>query len=254
MRRSIIPLFSALAIAAHTLLLATPAHAQGGPPLITDDPGTPGNGKWEINIPFTLERTRHTKTFETPRLDFNYGWGDHVQVKYEVAYTIVDEKDRGSHGGVGDSLIGYKWRFLDEDQHGFAMSIYPQLEFNTPPGVERRGVEESGTNFFLPIEIGKTIGSFELAAEMGYEFVQHDKDQWEYGFVVGYPATKVLELLGEIHGNVDQDFRRNDLIINIGTRWQLNETVTVLLSVGRSLRSFDDSPTLLVYAGLRFNL
>ena len=23
--------------------------AQGGPPLVTDDPGTPGNGNWEIN-------------------------------------------------------------------------------------------------------------------------------------------------------------------------------------------------------------
>ncbi len=67
-------------------------------------------------------------------------------------------------------------------------------------------------------------------------------------------VNKGLELLGEIHGNVDQDFRRNDLIINFGTRWDLNETVTLLLSCGRSLRSSDDSPTLLVYAGLRFNL
>jgi hypothetical protein len=25
-------------------------HAQGGPPMITDDPGTPGNGQWEINV------------------------------------------------------------------------------------------------------------------------------------------------------------------------------------------------------------
>jgi len=189
MARSIIVSFSLLASVASALLSATPVYAQGGPPLITDDPGTPGNGKWEINIPFTLARTQEKKTFETPRLDFNYGWGDHVQVKYEVAYTIVEEKDRGSHGGVGDSLIGYKWRFLDEDRYGFAMSIYPQLDFNTPPGVERRGVEESGTNFFLPIEIGKTIGPLELAAEVGYQFVQHDRDQWEYGFVVGYPVN-----------------------------------------------------------------
>jgi hypothetical protein len=25
------------------------AHAQDGPPMITDDPGTPGDGHWEIN-------------------------------------------------------------------------------------------------------------------------------------------------------------------------------------------------------------
>jgi hypothetical protein len=34
------------------LLLLTPlsAFAQGGPPMVTDDPGTPGDGHWEINI------------------------------------------------------------------------------------------------------------------------------------------------------------------------------------------------------------
>jgi len=26
------------------------SHAEGGPPMITDDPGTPGDGNWEINI------------------------------------------------------------------------------------------------------------------------------------------------------------------------------------------------------------
>jgi hypothetical protein len=233
---------------------AASAYAQGGPPLITDDPGTPGNGRWEINIPFTLERTREKKTFEAPRLDFNYGWGEHVQVKYEVAYTVVDEHERGSHSGIGDSLVGFKWRFRDEDKRGVAISVYPQLEFNTPPGVVRRGVEESGTNFFLPIEVGKAIGPLELAAEAGYEFVQHDRDRWQYGVVVGYPMTKWLELLGEVHGDVDQDFRRNDVIVNLGTRWELSDHVTLLLSCGRSLRSSDDSPTLLVYAGLRFNL
>ncbi|MFT3792165.1 MAG: hypothetical protein QM741_14065 [Rudaea sp.] len=30
--------------------IAKLAAAQGGPPLVTDDPGTPGNGKWEINL------------------------------------------------------------------------------------------------------------------------------------------------------------------------------------------------------------
>jgi hypothetical protein len=33
-----------------TAFLPAPAFAQGGPPLITDDPDTPGPGHWEINI------------------------------------------------------------------------------------------------------------------------------------------------------------------------------------------------------------
>jgi hypothetical protein len=30
--------------------VARVALGQGGPPMITDDPGTPGNGKWENNF------------------------------------------------------------------------------------------------------------------------------------------------------------------------------------------------------------
>ena len=31
------------------------AFGQGGPPMITDDPGTPGNGKWENNFAIIFE-------------------------------------------------------------------------------------------------------------------------------------------------------------------------------------------------------
>src|SRR5690349_13872721 len=88
--------------------------------MITDDPFTPGIGKWEIETAFIFERTASKKTFSAPDLDFNYGWGDHIQLKYQVPLLIVDnstDPDRGQHIGVGDSLLGFKWRFLDEEQH-----------------------------------------------------------------------------------------------------------------------------------------
>src|SRR5438445_482716 len=44
---------AACAIAAAML----PALAQGGPPMVTDDPETPGDGHWEINIGAIATRT-----------------------------------------------------------------------------------------------------------------------------------------------------------------------------------------------------
>ena len=35
------------------------AHAQGGPPMITDDPGTRGNGRFEINLAFASSVRPH---------------------------------------------------------------------------------------------------------------------------------------------------------------------------------------------------
>jgi hypothetical protein len=42
----------ALLLCLSVLALYTPdsAHAQAGPPFLSNDPGTPGNGNWEINI------------------------------------------------------------------------------------------------------------------------------------------------------------------------------------------------------------
>jgi hypothetical protein len=234
------------------ICLASQTHGQAGPPLVTDDPGTPGDGNWEINIALTLAQSRNERVIEAPLLDINYGWGDHVQLKYEIAFLVLDERDAGPVGGLSNSLLGVKWRFLDEDKHGVAMSVYPQVELNYPTESIRRGFVESGTSFLLPVQVAKTFGAWEAGAEFGYDFVQHDDDQWIYGIAVGYALTKEIELLGEIHGTVAEDFRDDDVLFNLGTRWSLSERMTFLFAAGRSFRESDESANLLVYAGMQW--
>jgi hypothetical protein len=248
MRATILSVLPAVILIA---LSPTRAYGQAGPPLVTDDPGTPGNGNWEINVALTLEQSRAERVIEAPLLDINYGWGDHIQLKYEVAYLVLDEPDAGPIGGLSNSLLGVKWRFLDEDKHGIAMSVYPQLELNYPTKSIRRGFVESGTAFLLPVQVAKTFGKWEVGAEVGYEFVQHADDQWIYGVAVGYALTEEIELLGEVHGTVAEDFSGDDFLFNLGTRWTLNDRMTFLFAAGRSFRDASESASLLVYAGLQ---
>src|SRR5438552_4013546 len=49
---------AAVGVVIASLVVANQARGQAGPPLITNDPGTPGDRKWEINLAFTLEQTR----------------------------------------------------------------------------------------------------------------------------------------------------------------------------------------------------
>jgi hypothetical protein len=241
-----------LAFAFVLLALAWSARGQGGPPLITDDPETPGADVWEVNVALTLDQSRAERTIGAPLLDVNYGWGDHVQLKYEVAFLVRDEPGAGPVGGLSNSLLGFKWRFLDEDARGVAMSVYPQVEFNYPTKSIRRGFVEGGTRFLLPVEVAKTFGPWEVGAEVGYQFVQHQNDRWIYGVAVGFAVTKRIELLGEIHGTVDEDFGGDDLLFNLGARWPLSERMTFLFAAGRSFRDAGDSANLLVYAGLQW--
>ncbi|HEV8340017.1 MAG TPA: hypothetical protein VGR25_10245, partial [bacterium] len=68
-RRGKAALPCALALAALAAGVPRPAHAQGGPPLITDDPDTPGPGYWEVNLFGFLERSRQRRVWEEPRVD-----------------------------------------------------------------------------------------------------------------------------------------------------------------------------------------
>jgi hypothetical protein len=133
--------------------IAWPAASQGGPPMITDDPETPGNGKWEINVASTLERHSGEHYLDFPAIDLNYGVGDHVQLKLEGAFVVLKKSGEGSLAGFGNALVGVKGRFLDEAKSGVSMSIYPQLEWNLAHASVRRGLMESGTHIILPLEI-----------------------------------------------------------------------------------------------------
>ena len=60
------------------------ALAQGGPPLITNDPDTPGDGNWEINLAVAGAHSDLGWDLAAPDLDVNYGLGDRIQLSMHV--------------------------------------------------------------------------------------------------------------------------------------------------------------------------
>jgi len=104
--------------------LATIAHAQGGPPFRTDDPETPGNKHWEINFGWIGDRNPQAGAYQVPDFDINYGLGDRIQLKYEIPIAIEETRAQPATptqpaipgqviGGLGESLLGIKWRFYE---------------------------------------------------------------------------------------------------------------------------------------------
>ncbi len=111
------------------LVFSTPVFS--GPPLQTNDTGTPGNRHWEINVGLSGEKTSSHFLLAIQAVDLNYGWGERIQLKYEVPWIFSNEEGGETQNGLGNSILGVKWRFLDEDRQGISMSTYPQVEFNT---------------------------------------------------------------------------------------------------------------------------
>lgn len=237
------------------LLVCIPVLAHAGPPMLTGDPGTPGDGKWEINIATTLEKHRSESRWEAPALDLNYGLGEHVQLSYEVPWIMLFPSGEDTKSGLGNSNIGVKWRFLDEEKHGIAMSTKPEFEFNPPTSSADRGLVDDGMVFRLPVQLEKKLGPFTADLEFGRAFKQRQSDAWIYGFLLGHKVTEELALLGEIHGAGRPNFRQHETVFNFGAVYDLGKHYSALLSAGRSFQSAaSDAPTLLLYVGMQLRL
>lgn len=233
-------------------LFPSTARSQGGPPLLTDDPGTPGDGVWEVNLAFTVEKRRSVREFEAPVLDLNYGIGERIQLKFEVPWIFLEE-DGSTRNGLGNSLVGLKWRFLDQDRHEIDLSVYPQFEFNSLTSSAERGLVEEGMEFFLPFELQRDLGRFSINPEAGFAFHEGEGDHWVLGLAAGYQAVpERLELLGEVRTEIESDSGDDETVFNLGTRVSLWRRFKLLVSGGRSFRhSSSGEPDLLLYLGLQ---
>jgi hypothetical protein len=106
--------------------LLTAASTQAGPPFVTDDPEPPPPGGWEINVPFIVERTPGKTDMDAPLFDLNYGLPD-IQLKLEIPIKVVHDDNNGTTAGLGDLLLGVKWRFFNNEKSQLQLGVYPQL-------------------------------------------------------------------------------------------------------------------------------
>jgi hypothetical protein len=235
-------------------IICFPLGALAGPPILTNDTGTPGPGKWETNMGFTVEKRRDTTLYNTPALDLNYGVGDHIQLNYSVSWIALHTAGEGAKSGLGNSEVAVKWRFFDEDKNGAALSVYPRFIFNNPVASADRGLVDKGTVFRLPFQMEKKLGMIIINPEICHDFRQEGGDEWQYALVLKYDEIKGIEALMEVFGTTDDSFRNQMNVINIGIRKDLSENFSLHASAGRSLRRAPDQPTLLSYVGLQMRL
>jgi hypothetical protein len=228
------------------------ALGQGGPPMITDDPGTPGNGKWEDNLAIIFGHRPNETSIDLPEIDLNYGVGDHIQLTLQTAPILLKRSGHGLIGGPGSIEAAVKWRFLDEATSGFDMSMFPRVIFNVAQSSVRRGLAEDGTRFQIPFQIAKTFGRWHADAEVGPRASTVGRSEWLYGIVCGFDLAKPTMLMAELHDESLMNFSRDVLTLNVGLRHEFTENYILILSMGHELRSPDQPTALIGYFGMQF--
>jgi hypothetical protein len=229
-----------------------PLLAQGGPPLISDDPDTPGPGYWEVNFVLQHERT-HLDQGEELLADLNYGVGRRVQLKLEAPWAIL-RAETGEHlSGPGNAVAGVKWRFFGQEEHLLAWAIYPQYEFNLGSSSAQKGLVPEGHRLILPTELTVEVRGLEVSLEVGRILGSGDFEEWVYGVSTEVSLLKRVEFLAEVHGEKTSG-GQNELILHGGARVKASCKITLMAGAGWAASGdADDRPRLLVSGGVQIN-
>jgi len=236
---------AALACTLLMTLSSNSVQAQSSPPLLSNDPGTPGPGKWEVNLYTSWERSSIDNAWQIPLIDVNYGVGERWQLTATMPFVIGQEKGAAIRREFDGVEIGIKYRFVDNPgKTASNFSFFPKVFFSF--------VEEKSTKLSLPLQWHYEWSHVGLTAEIGHVWVNGQPDGWEGG--VG--AALMLDpfsLLAEWHSEMrEAPFNLHGQMLTVGGTWEWSDIVSVFASYGESLQNHEDSPKLAL-AGFQFH-
>lgn len=263
-----------ICVALWPLACSFSCRAQGGPPFITDDPGTPGNRHWEINVGWLGSHNPAVGNYQLPDLDINYGWGERVQLKYEVPLALSEDENHTTIAGLGDSFPGVKVRLYEHHRPGetptdenmnFSLGTYPQVLINNPTSAVQRGLVETGPQYYFPLEATAKLGPIAFDGEVGHWFGnRHVPDRWGRGLIAGHEFSDRFELYGEVYdlqdaNRIDGAPKQRAFTADIGGRQTLDRAgrLRLLFMAGRALQAVSHSnsePNWTAYIGVQILL
>ena len=215
---------------------ARSARADAGPPFLTNDPGTPGNGNWEINIAAMQTAVPHGSSWQIPQLDINLGLGERVQLTWESPYVVQSVTGQARATGWGNASPGLKWRFLDQGEDGWQISTFPMFQTTGSDAARQNGIASPGPRLLLPFEVARKFGPLTFDLEAGSYVPWHGNHEHVVGLVSGCPLTERLELDAELYDDHVRGAAPDVTTLDIGGRYKLHRSFILLFMAGRSLR------------------
>jgi len=231
------------------------ALAQAGPPYLSNDPGTPGNGHWEINLAAVPTVGQGYGVYQLPQIDINYGLGDRVQLTYQGAYEVVKTDGEAATSGWGNAFPGIKWRFIDQGEDGWQVSTFPMIETGVSTPAQQRGLGSPGPRYLLSVQAAHKVGPVNVDVDVGWYLPAHGAHERFTGWVVGRDITSRLELDAEIYDDRARDALPRQTTLDVGGRYRLGRGFIALFMAGRSVSGTGaGQPQFLGYFGIQILL
>ena len=236
-------LFRVAYLAVIGLVICRPELAQAGPPFMTDDPEPVDYQHYEFYTFSTGTAVSGDTSGVGPAWEFNYGIIPNGQFHIIAPLAFDSPAGGATQFGYGDTELGFKYRFIQEDKNGSTpmVGVFPLIEL--PTGDQAEGLGAGHVRAFFPVWLQKDLGNDWLTYGGGGYWINHgagtpDKDYWFFGWLLQKQVTKQLAIGGELFHETAQTIGGNDTTgFNVGGVYDIDDRNHLLFSAGRALQN-----------------
>lgn len=229
-----------LLLGAALLAAAGPAHAAH--PLITDDTGTQGAGRWQLEASTDHSRARERAAGLTAwQREFNatltHGLTDDLDAAVSLPWQRASATDEPGARGMGDAALLAKWRFHENEAQGWSLALRPELSL--PSGNSDKGLGNGRAGAALTlissIERGPWTWLVNAGLTWNHNRLGERSGLWAVSTAVLWAATPQLSLVADIGASRAADREsRTDRFGLLGAIWHVGEDVDASLGWRRS--------------------
>ncbi len=236
------------------LVFLLSANAFAAHPLITDDTGTQGAGRFQFEI--NAEHSNDNGSTGTAlSATLSAGLLENLDVVIGFPYIFLREKDETGNWnreqGVSDLSLALKWRFYEHE--GLALALKPGVTLAT--GDEDKGLGDSRPTYSLFFIGTKERGPFSVHLNLGYIANQKAiRDIWHYSLSGEYAAAERFKIVANLGGetNPDRESGVHPLFALGGMIYKVTEGLDIDFGVKTGLNRAEADYTLLAGIALRF--
>jgi hypothetical protein len=244
--------------------------AFGAHPLITDDTGTNGKGKFQLELTgeFAYEKeksdgiTVKERSYEAG-VAVSAGLLDTLDIVCAVPYQWNRTKEDGAtvsdENGISDTSLELKWRFFE--QNGLSFALKPGITI--PSGDEEKGLGTGKIGYGATFIATKEIDPFTLHLNLGYAHNEYKldedkegnrKDTWHISLAGVYKVSDKLQAVADIgvERNSDKESNTDPSFALIGLIYSITPDLDVDLGFKAGLSGTETDAALMTGLTIRF--
>ncbi|GER92463.1 transporter [hot springs metagenome] len=229
-------------------------------PLITDDTGTQGKGKFQLEINGEYGHDKEdgvTKNTTQTVTTLTYGWLDNMDIAIGMPYQYIRTKDSEGitrHDGMSDLSIDLKWRFHERD--GFSLALKPGITL--PTGDYERGLGAGRMTYGVFFIVTQELKPFIIHANLGYRRnenkIDERRDIWHASLAGELEIIKGLKAVANIgvERNPDKASNTHPAFVIGGLVYSVTDNFDIDIGIKGGLNKPETDITTMAGITLRF--